>query len=138
MQQTSVRHPRSFHYLLPIAPHNVEFQKISIPPSWKTSIMEDLHHGRPPIPLEAPIKLHTFCYNFWPYRTLPPGNSNTFCGRGGEYRYFLVYCTCAREPLAKYMTSSIRPCIQKECPRQSDKLNMKCCFGILPTSTLLR
>ena len=39
-------------------------------------------HSIPPsIPMEIPIKLHTFLPIFWFYRTPHPlGNSNPFCG----------------------------------------------------------
>ena len=60
-----------------------------IPENIHTSPTEGIF-SRPSTPLEIPIKLHTFLWIFWPYRTShPPGKSSAFCGGGGEYGYFL-------------------------------------------------
>ena len=65
----------------------VLLQKIFIPPSHCKEFFL-----RTPAPLEIPIKLHTFLYLFWSYRTLHPPCQNISMPLVvvmGEYGYFL-------------------------------------------------
>ena len=66
---------------------NFQFSKIIncvVPEIIHTSPTEGIFPKTPsPTPLEFPIKLHTFPYNFWPLRSppplRPPGISHPFC-----------------------------------------------------------
>ena len=67
--------------------------------------------------------LHVFLKLFWPYRPPPPlhhsGNSNPFCGGGGEYRYFVELHMTAEVPIVISWPCGLCTCLQIECPKKT-------------------